>query len=275
MSEEKFKNLPLSSIIWESPIRDFKEEDIERMANSIKMHGIIEPIVVNEANEKGFYEGICGRLRYEAVKKLGFQTILCRIHKFSNETEKKIWQLVENLHRKELTAIERAEAYHKLFEFYEKEMKLPREEITKRIASNIEEFTGEKESEKTIQEYLRISKFLPEKAKMRLTGNPQIGVRHALELLRLKDNSKKLNEVVEELTSKPMTVGRLKEIIDESLGIAKPPLICEFYDYVLELAEVIRKKNIERKKCEKCPIRNICNEYKKAIFELANEIKNV
>jgi hypothetical protein len=69
------------------------------------------------------------------------------------------------------------------------------------------------------------------------------------------------------------TVQKLKSEVDKALGLAKPKLACEFIEYAHALAKAIRESLPEGVSCAQCPIKPVCDKYKKAIFELAHEIK--
>jgi ParB family chromosome partitioning protein len=73
------------------------------MASSLRLHKQIEPIVVKPPDEDGKYEGVIGRLRYEGAKHAHLKTILARVRHFKSLREVREWQLVENLHRRQLT----------------------------------------------------------------------------------------------------------------------------------------------------------------------------
>lgn len=107
---DRYLELPLELVYWKDPVRkDIRREDVDAMATSFTCHGQIEPIVVSGPDEEGRYEGVCGRLRYEAMRRFQGRPILARVHRFELALEKREWQLAENLHRRSLTALQRAE----------------------------------------------------------------------------------------------------------------------------------------------------------------------
>jgi len=124
--------------------------------------------------------------------------VLVRVHRFRSESEVKAWQLAENLHRKELTALQRAEAYKQLYERLKEEVGGVKDKhIVGTIAMMEEKLTGEKPSEKTVWKYIQIADELPEKVKeslKTLTGEI-FGIRHAEQLPRLKDEPDKQQKV--------------------------------------------------------------------------------
>src|SRR5699024_3061687 len=108
----------------------FEEEKIEELAQTIEIHGIIQPIVVRKI-EKGRYELIAGERRWRAVQSLGWSQIPAIIREMS-DTETASVALIENLQREELTVIEEAAAYQRLIELHE----LTQEALAQRLGKN-------------------------------------------------------------------------------------------------------------------------------------------
>ena len=176
-------------IYWKDSIRkDIRREDVDDMATSFTCHGQIEPIVVTGPDEEGKYEGVCGRLRYEAMRRFHGRPILTRVHKFRSARERREWQLAENLHRRDLTTPQRVEAYRELYESMREEFGgVHDKHIVSTIAKRQEELTGEEAPpEKTIHHYIRIAKESPEEVRGKVSPVSIFGVRHGLELLRLR-----------------------------------------------------------------------------------------
>ena len=186
---DQYLEIPLNQIFWKEPIRKaIKEEDIKNIAMSFTCHGQIEPIVVDPwwsprrgGEGEGMYEGVVGRLRYEGMKFRKGATILARIHPFKDEREIIEWQLAENLHRRDLTAIEKAEAYRQLYEEIKKRTG-SEQGVISAITKSLEELTGEKQAASTVYEYMQISE-LPQDVKEVITPERNVGVKHGRELL--------------------------------------------------------------------------------------------
>lgn len=222
---DEYKTVPLPLIMWKSPIRDFAEEDIRDMATSLRIHGQIQPIVCKLPNSEGFYEGVCGRLRYEGAKHAHLPEVLVRTHEFESEEEVLEWQLAENLHRKELTALERAEAYDKLAELRKK--RFPEESVIKGIAMAVEELTGVKPAEQTVKKYLKISRKVKKKTKEMGNRLPhekssKLGIRHLEQISRIEDEEKQA-QLAGKSIERDWTVRKLKEEVDKELGLKAPP----------------------------------------------------
>ena len=98
------------------PRKDFDEEKLNELADSIKTHGVLSPILVKEV-ENGYYQIIAGERRWRASKLAGLKTIPAIIKKNENL---KVFELalIENLQREDLNPIEEALGYRKLMNEY-------------------------------------------------------------------------------------------------------------------------------------------------------------
>lgn len=95
------------------PRKVFQEESIKELAETIKDHGLLQPIVVREY-EHGHYEIIAGERRFRAVtSQLGWQKVPAIITKMADD-ESAAMAIVENLQRAQLTPVEEAKAYSEL-----------------------------------------------------------------------------------------------------------------------------------------------------------------
>lgn len=90
----------------------FCQSDLQDLANSIKEHGLIQPITVREIEETGIYEIVAGERRYRACKLLGWDTIPVIIADMTNEEASAV-MLAENIARQELDPIDEGLAYSK------------------------------------------------------------------------------------------------------------------------------------------------------------------
>lgn len=98
----------------EQPRKVFDEETIKELAESIKEHGVLSPILVRLC-DGGAYRIIAGERRYRACKLLGLETIPAIIQKLdADDSQRLLTQLVENLQREDLNPIERAVAVSQL-----------------------------------------------------------------------------------------------------------------------------------------------------------------
>ncbi|MEG0260223.1 MAG: ParB/RepB/Spo0J family partition protein [Lysinibacillus sp.] len=111
------------------PRKVFDDEAIQELAESIKEHGIIQPIVVRKKRDK--YEIVVGERRFRAAQLAGISEISA-IVKVLTEVQMMELAILENLQREDLTPIEEAEAYQSLME----NLHLTQEELSKRLGKS-------------------------------------------------------------------------------------------------------------------------------------------
>ena len=113
--ETKVVELNLNDVLPNrfQPRITFSEESIQALAESIKIHGVIQPIVVRNIGDK--YEIIAGERRYKASVLAGKQTIPAIITDL-NEKDSAEVAIIENVQRKDLTPIEEAISYKKILD---------------------------------------------------------------------------------------------------------------------------------------------------------------
>ena len=98
------------------PRKLFDQENLEELANSIKEHGIIQPIIVRRSNvDKSKYEIIAGERRWLAAQKAGFHEVPVVITE-ADDLKSLEFAIVENVQRYDLTAVEEAQGYQRLID---------------------------------------------------------------------------------------------------------------------------------------------------------------
>lgn len=117
------------------PRKTFDEESLNELADSIKKHGVIQPIIVKKSI-KG-YEIVAGERRYRASKLAKKETIPAIIRDFTDDQMMEI-AVLENLQRENLNAIEEAEAYLSLMN----KLNLTQEEVAKRVGKSRSHITN-------------------------------------------------------------------------------------------------------------------------------------
>ncbi|MCF6410716.1 nucleoid occlusion protein [Pseudalkalibacillus salsuginis] len=197
---EEVLQIPIGEIVPNryQPRTVFIDERIEELSQTIKTHGIIQPIVVRRSN--GQYEIIAGERRYRAVQKLGWHSIPAIVKEF-NESQTASIALIENLQREELSAIEEATAYAKLIEIHG----LTQESLAQRLGKG----------QSTIANKLRLLK-LPDAVQHALL-NKEITERHARALISLKIPEKQekiLVEIKERNLNVKQTEERIKQLLE-------------------------------------------------------------
>ncbi len=127
---ELFVNPALLKPNPHQPRREFDERALQELADSIREHGIIQPIVVEEAGD-GTYFIIAGERRTRAARLAGLSSVPVIVKKFSDERKLEV-ALIENIQRENLNPVEEAEAYHRLMELGN----LSQEEAAARVGKN-------------------------------------------------------------------------------------------------------------------------------------------
>lgn len=149
------------------PRKTFDEEKINELAESIKEHGIIQPIVAEKHEDKGYFI-IAGERRTRAAISLGLETVPVILRSFEEKKKLEV-ALIENIQREDLNAIDEALAYQEIMEL----AAINQEELAKRVGK----------SRSAITNSLRILK-LPEEMKDALRVN-KITAGHARSLLSI------------------------------------------------------------------------------------------
>jgi ParB family chromosome partitioning protein len=187
-NQDEVKQLTLSQIDPSpyQPRTVFDDDRIDELSQTIKTHGVIQPIVVRVRN--GRFEIIAGERRFRAVKKLGLETIPAIIREF-NDSQAASIALIENLQREGLTAIEEAFAYQKLIDLHN----LTQESLAQRLGK----------SQSTIANKIRLLG-LGDTVKNALMER-KITERHARALLSL-DTEQLQEKVLEDIIAKELNV---------------------------------------------------------------------
>jgi ParB/RepB/Spo0J family partition protein len=108
ISDMSFQEIPLERLVI-SPQNVRRElGDIADLKASIAKEGMLQPVLVRPSKEKGLYEVVVGRRRFEAAKQLGLKSIPAIVKELDDETAR-IESLVENIHRRSLSPMEEAE----------------------------------------------------------------------------------------------------------------------------------------------------------------------
>lgn len=121
-----------------NPRKSFDKDADAELISSIKLHGVIQPIVIRPIRGSATgYELVCGERRYRASQAAGKQSIPAIVRNLSDEEALEV-QIIENLQRKDVTAIEESAGYVALFAAMQKEQpKVPRQALIDQIAKRI------------------------------------------------------------------------------------------------------------------------------------------
>lgn len=204
LDDRKVVELPLDDILPNrfQPRITFNEDAINELAESIKEHGVIQPIVVRKINDK--YEIIAGERRYKASTMAGKSTIPAIVTDLNDKESAEI-ALIENVQREDLTAIEEAVSYKKILDMGY----LTQEELSGKL--------GKKQS--TISNKLRLLN-LDEEVQEALLEK-KISERHARSLLKLnsKDQRKMLNRIITERLTVRKTDTEIEKILHPEIKV--------------------------------------------------------
>jgi ParB family chromosome partitioning protein len=196
-SEDKIKYIALNKIVAGvyQPRLNFDEAELKDLCNSIKENGIIQPIIVRRADEQSaqsdVYEIIAGERRYRACKLADLEEIPAIIKDISNNQALE-YAIVENIQRKDLSAIEEARGYKQLAE----EFNYTQEEVSKKVGK----------SRSYVANILRLLNLPAEIQEMVQEG--KISASHARNLIGKDDALEIANNIID----KNISVRELEEI---------------------------------------------------------------
>ena len=207
---------------WQ-PRQHFSESGLNDLVESIREHGIIQPLIVTRNN--GEYELIAGERRLRSAKILGLKTVPVIVREAS-EQKKLEFAIIENLQRENLNPLETAWAYQKLID----EFNISQEDAAKRVGK----------ARSTVTNCLRLLS-LPDEIKTAL-ADKKITEAHAKYLLGLDSEAKQIN-IYRKIVRNNMTVAETDKEI-KRLGGTKEARVKDFADEAKEnrLAEVLGTK---------------------------------
>ena len=177
----------------EQPRKNFDEDALNELADSIKSFGVVQPIIVRENN--GRYVIIAGERRWRAARIAGLKQVPCLVKEYSKQEISEI-AIIENLQREDLNPIESARAIKNLIT----EFHLTQDEVADKIGK----------SRPSVANTIRLLT-LPE-AIINLVESNKISAGHARALLSL-DSSIKQKEVALQIIEKGLNVRETEKII--------------------------------------------------------------
>ncbi|MDN5371819.1 MAG: ParB family transcriptional regulator, chromosome partitioning protein [Carnobacterium sp.] len=195
-ANEQVQQIPLTDIRPNpyQPRKTFDETALNELAESIRISGVFQPIILRESKIKG-YEIIAGERRFRASKLAGKETIPAIIREFDEEKMMEV-AVLENLQREDLTSLEEAEAYEMMM----KKLKLTQEEVATRLGK----------SRPYIANYLRLLG-LPDAVKEMLQKE-DISMGQARTLLGLKEK-KQISKLAKRVVREHLTVRQLEQLV--------------------------------------------------------------
>ncbi|MEJ9281978.1 ParB/RepB/Spo0J family partition protein [Ureibacillus thermosphaericus] len=196
-NEEHVEKIPLQKLVANpfQPRKKFDDETIEELAQSIREHGIIQPIVVRKKGKK--YEIVVGERRYRAAKLAKLEEIPAIIKEMTEEQMMEL-AILENLQREDLTPIEEAEAYQNLIE----KLNFTQDDLAKRLGKSRPHITN----------MIRLLQ-LPEEVRQ-MVNDGALSMGHGRALLGLK-NKRKIIEVAKKVVNQSLNVRQLEALIKQ------------------------------------------------------------
>ena len=175
------------------PRKFFNEEALQELSDSIKQHGIVQPLVV--AKKDDYFEIIAGERRWRAAKLAGLKEVPVVIKDYSPQEIMEV-ALIENIQREDLNPVEEAKAYQNLI----KEYNLKQEEVAERVSK----------SRSAITNSLRLLKLSDDV--LTLLMEEEISSGHARALLGLEDSEKQF-EIAEKIAKDHLSVREVEKLV--------------------------------------------------------------
>ena len=183
------------------PRREFTEEKIKELAESIKQNGLLQSITVRDIGD-GFYELIAGERRLRAIKYLQYPKTKAIVKELTDEQMATL-ALIENIQREELTPIEEAHAYQELLRIN----KLTQDELAKSLGK----------TQATVANKLRLLKL--SKKVIDAINTKKITERHGRAMVKLDPSAQE--KLLIQILSQNLNVSQTEEKIDTYLKIKK------------------------------------------------------
>lgn len=222
------------------PRREFTEEKIQELAESIKQNGLLQSITVRDMGN-GFYELIAGERRLRAIKYLQYAKTKAIVKELTDEQMATL-ALIENIQREELTPIEEAYAYQELLQIN----KLTQDELAKSLGK----------TQATVANKLRLLKL--SKKVIDAINTKKITERHGRAMVKLDPSAQE--KLLIQILSQNLNVSQTEEKIDTYLKIKKDTKVFNptvNYDgqkiiakLIKEIAKLEEKYNIDLNKEE-------------------------
>lgn len=224
--DSALKMLPLHRVEPnpEQPRQDFDEEELAALADSIRIHGVIQPLTVRETGE-GYYQIIAGERRWRACRMAGLSEVPAVVVQADDRKAKEL-ALIENLQRQDLNSVEEALGYQSLMD----EFGLTQEETAQRVGK----------SRSAVANSLRLLGLEEKVLEMLRTGAITAG--HAKAILMLKSEKKQL-EAAQKIANLGLSV-RQAELLCKNMAREQPskkePAVIQV-DYVKECEKSLSK----------------------------------
>lgn len=206
------------------PRKEFDEDSLLELADSVKQFGILQPLIVQK--NKGYYEIIAGERRWRAAKLAGLKEVPVIIKDYTVQQVVEI-SLIENIQRENLNPIEEAMAFKRLLE----EFNLKQDEVAERVSK----------SRTAVTNSMRLLK-LDEKVQQMIIDD-MISTGHARALLAI-DNKEQQYTIATKIFDEKLSVRETEKLV-KSLKNPKKPVEKEKVEHTFVYDDIIEKmKNV-------------------------------
>ena len=185
------------------PRQDFDDAELDALAESIRQHGVIQPMVVRRVGER--FELISGERRLRAAIKAGWTQVPCQIRDADDRQVAEL-AIVENVQRKDLNPLEKAASFQRYLEQYA----CTQEELAQRIQID----------RSTIANLIRLLE-LPAEVQLQIRSGA-IGQGHARALLPLGDEREQV-EFCRRIVTEQLSVRAVEDLVSDSIRAADDP----------------------------------------------------
>lgn len=227
VAQGEIVRVPVDKIVANvyQPRQHFAEEALNDLAESIKKHGILQPLLLTKDGDS--YELIAGERRWRAAKRVGLEEVPAII-KNVGDLEKLELALIENIQRQDLNAIEKAESYKQLMDSFD----LTQEEAAKRLGKN----------RSSLANTLRLLTLPAEMQKA--IADEKISEGQARALLSLENLPEEQKELFAQLLQNKLPVREAEAMVKQIKGGKKPTAIPNFevQDRIDRLQKLLQSK---------------------------------
>lgn len=193
--DENITEIPLKEIFanQNQPRKNFDEDKLKELAESMKEHGVLQPVILRKKT-KG-YELVAGERRWRAAKMAGLEKIPAIVKELSDADVMEI-ALIENLQREDLNPLEEAMAYKQLMD----EFGMTQEELSKRVGKSRSQIAN------TVR-LLNLEKEIKD-----LIADEKLTAGHARALLAIEDKNERI-KLAKKISEENLSVRQIEEIV--------------------------------------------------------------
>ncbi|NLZ51771.1 MAG: ParB/RepB/Spo0J family partition protein [Thermoanaerobacteraceae bacterium] len=225
-NEENVQEIDIKKIVAndKQPRKDFDESKLDELADSMKQHGVLQPVILRKKGNA--YELVAGERRWRAAAKAGIQKIPAIIKELSDSDVMEI-ALIENLQREDLNPIEEALAYKSLMN----DFGLTQEELSKRVGKSRSQIAN------TVR-LLNLNKEIQD-----LVSQDKLTAGHARALLSIQDSKERL-KLAKRISQDELSVRQTEQLVKKistELSKAKKQKPKEINPVIIDITERLQR----------------------------------